>query len=168
MIKPQAVRHRTEVRSKISADVSGLPARIDARRSSCGTVSCKASMHHDSRARAHLEAVVPVRRTAGDALEAGLFGRTRGRGRRARAEGGGDGGGAADGAAAVGRGGGGGVPEGQANVAKYCLCATADDIVQNIPTEDRHVWTQYSDTPGFLYSIRRRHFAGPGLVSWRR
>ena len=32
----------------------------------------------------------------------------------------------------------------QANVAKYVLCATADDIVQNIPTEDRHVWTQYS------------------------
>ena len=37
-----------------------------------------------------------------------------------------------------------GVPEGQANQAKYILCATADDIVQNIPTEDRHVWTQYS------------------------
>jgi type VI secretion system protein ImpK len=37
-----------------------------------------------------------------------------------------------------------GIPEGQANVAKYILCATADDIVQNIPTEDRHVWTQYS------------------------
>ncbi len=35
------------------------------------------------------------------------------------------------------------VPE-QANTAKYILCATADDIVQNIPTEDRHVWTQYS------------------------
>jgi type VI secretion system protein ImpK len=32
----------------------------------------------------------------------------------------------------------------QANTAKYILCATADDIVQNIPTEDRHVWTQYS------------------------
>lgn len=32
----------------------------------------------------------------------------------------------------------------QANVAKYLICATADDIVQNIPTEDRHVWTQYS------------------------
>lgn len=30
------------------------------------------------------------------------------------------------------------------NVAKYLICATADDIVQNIPTEDRHVWTQYS------------------------
>jgi type VI secretion system protein ImpK len=37
-----------------------------------------------------------------------------------------------------------GIPEGQANSAKYILCATADDIVQNIPTEDRHVWTQYS------------------------
>ncbi len=37
-----------------------------------------------------------------------------------------------------------GVPEVQANSAKYIICATADDIVQNIPTEDRHVWTQYS------------------------
>jgi type VI secretion system protein ImpK len=37
-----------------------------------------------------------------------------------------------------------GIPEQQATVAKYVLCATADDIVQNIPTEDRHVWTQYS------------------------
>ncbi|WP_312011914.1 type VI secretion system protein TssL, long form [Bradyrhizobium sp. AUGA SZCCT0182] len=32
----------------------------------------------------------------------------------------------------------------QANTAKYILCATADDIVQHIPTEDRHVWAQYS------------------------
>src|ERR1044072_8223567 len=31
-----------------------------------------------------------------------------------------------------------GIPEQQANTAKYILCATADDIVQNIPTEDRH------------------------------
>jgi type VI secretion system protein ImpK len=37
-----------------------------------------------------------------------------------------------------------GISEAQANQAKYILCATADDIVQNIPTEDRHVWTQYS------------------------
>jgi type VI secretion system protein ImpK len=37
-----------------------------------------------------------------------------------------------------------GIPEDQANIAKYLLCATADDIVQNIPTEDRHVWAQYS------------------------
>jgi type VI secretion system protein ImpK len=37
-----------------------------------------------------------------------------------------------------------GVSEAQANSAKYIICATADDIVQNIPTEDRHVWTQYS------------------------
>ena len=37
-----------------------------------------------------------------------------------------------------------GISEHQANTAKYILCATADDIVQNIPTEDRHVWTQYS------------------------
>jgi type VI secretion system protein ImpK len=37
-----------------------------------------------------------------------------------------------------------GISEQQANTAKYILCATADDIVQHIPTEDRHVWTQYS------------------------
>jgi type VI secretion system protein ImpK len=37
-----------------------------------------------------------------------------------------------------------GVSPEQANVAKYLICATADDIVQNIPTEDRHVWAQYS------------------------
>lgn len=37
-----------------------------------------------------------------------------------------------------------GISEQQARVAKYVLCATADDIVQNIPAEDRHVWTQYS------------------------
>ena len=37
-----------------------------------------------------------------------------------------------------------GISENQANTAKYILCATADDIVQHIPTEDRHVWTQYS------------------------
>src|ERR1700732_5635804 len=30
-----------------------------------------------------------------------------------------------------------GIPAEQANTAKYILCATADDIVQNIPTEDR-------------------------------
>src|SRR5918995_2740065 len=32
----------------------------------------------------------------------------------------------------------------QSQIATYVLCATADDIVQNIPGEDRHVWTQYS------------------------
>jgi len=37
-----------------------------------------------------------------------------------------------------------GVPEAQARQAKYALCATADDIVQNIPSEERHYWTQYS------------------------
>ena len=37
-----------------------------------------------------------------------------------------------------------GVPAEQANVAKYLICATADDIVQNIPAEDRHAWAQYS------------------------
>ena len=37
-----------------------------------------------------------------------------------------------------------GISEQQATNAKYILCATADDIVQHIPTEERHVWTQYS------------------------
>jgi type VI secretion system protein ImpK len=32
----------------------------------------------------------------------------------------------------------------QVRVAKYVLSATADDIVQNMPVEDRHIWTQYS------------------------
>jgi type VI secretion system protein ImpK len=36
------------------------------------------------------------------------------------------------------------VPEAQARQAAYVLCATADDIVQNIPSEQRHYWTQYS------------------------
>jgi type VI secretion system protein ImpK len=37
-----------------------------------------------------------------------------------------------------------GTSEQQANSAKYILCATADDIVQHIPTDERHVWAQYS------------------------
>src|SRR6202140_5264189 len=37
-----------------------------------------------------------------------------------------------------------GISEQQATNAKYILCATADNIVQHIPTEERHVWTQYS------------------------
>ena len=37
----------------------------------------------------------------------------------------------------------GGAPADQVQVAKYALCATADDIVQNLPSDDRHVWTQY-------------------------
>jgi type VI secretion system protein ImpK len=37
-----------------------------------------------------------------------------------------------------------GVPADQAKVAKYLVCATADDIVQNIPGDDRHIWTQHS------------------------
>lgn len=32
----------------------------------------------------------------------------------------------------------------QTRIAKYVVCATADDIVQNIPTDERHVWTQHS------------------------
>ena len=37
-----------------------------------------------------------------------------------------------------------GVTPEQMRAAKYIVCATADDIVQNIPTDERHVWTQYS------------------------
>jgi type VI secretion system protein ImpK len=37
-----------------------------------------------------------------------------------------------------------GISETQANEAKYIICATADDIIQNIPTDDRHVYTQFS------------------------
>ena len=32
----------------------------------------------------------------------------------------------------------------QVQVAKYVLCATADDIVQNMPVDDRRLWSQYS------------------------
>ncbi|MGF9759352.1 type VI secretion system protein TssL, long form [Microvirga sp. 0TCS3.31] len=32
----------------------------------------------------------------------------------------------------------------QTRTAKYVLCATADDIVQNMPSEDRHLWTQHN------------------------
>lgn len=42
-----------------------------------------------------------------------------------------------------------GIPVDQANSAKYLICATADDIVQNIPTDDRDVWTRYSMTARF-------------------
>jgi type VI secretion system protein ImpK len=37
-----------------------------------------------------------------------------------------------------------GVSEDNVHTAKYVMCATADDIVQNIPGSDRHVWTQHS------------------------
>ncbi|MBV8593637.1 MAG: type IVB secretion system protein IcmH/DotU, partial [Caulobacteraceae bacterium] len=38
----------------------------------------------------------------------------------------------------------GGAPPDQIQAAKYALAATADDIVQNLPSEDSRVWTQYS------------------------
>ncbi len=37
-----------------------------------------------------------------------------------------------------------GAPADQIEAAKYALAATADDIVQNLPSEDSRVWTQYS------------------------
>ena len=36
------------------------------------------------------------------------------------------------------------IPQQQVHSAKYALCATADDIVQNLPSSDRLLWTQYS------------------------
>ncbi len=36
------------------------------------------------------------------------------------------------------------IPEAQVRAAKYAICATADDIVQNLPSSDRLIWTQYS------------------------
>jgi type VI secretion system protein ImpK len=38
----------------------------------------------------------------------------------------------------------GGAPADQVETAKYALAATADDIVQNLPSEDSRIWTQYS------------------------
>lgn len=37
-----------------------------------------------------------------------------------------------------------GLPVEQIRTAKYTICATADDIVQNLPGSDRLYWTQYS------------------------
>lgn len=37
-----------------------------------------------------------------------------------------------------------GVPAEDVKIAKYALCGTADDIVQNLPGTDRGVWMQYS------------------------
>ena len=37
-----------------------------------------------------------------------------------------------------------GLPEQQIVSAKYAICATADDIVQNLPGAERQLWTQYS------------------------
>jgi type VI secretion system protein ImpK len=49
-----------------------------------------------------------------------------------------------------------GIPAERAKTAKYILCATADDIVQNIPTEDRHIWTRYS----MLYRFFQERIGG--------
>jgi type VI secretion system protein ImpK len=37
-----------------------------------------------------------------------------------------------------------GISAEQVDTAKYALCATADDIVQNVPSNERHLWAQYS------------------------
>lgn len=46
-----------------------------------------------------------------------------------------------------------GVDPHEAEVARYCLCGTADDIVQNIPGTDRDIWIQYSMVARF-YNVR--------------
>lgn len=46
-----------------------------------------------------------------------------------------------------------GVDPHEADVARYCLCGTADDIVQNIPGNDGDVWRQYSMVARF-YNVR--------------
>ncbi|MGL6211948.1 MAG: type IVB secretion system protein IcmH/DotU [Paracoccaceae bacterium] len=43
-----------------------------------------------------------------------------------------------------------GIDNHDAQVAKYMLCGTADDIVQNIPGTDRHIWVQYSMVARFF------------------
>ncbi len=43
-----------------------------------------------------------------------------------------------------------GVDPQDAMIAKYCICGTADDIVQNLPGTDRAVWLQYSMVARFF------------------
>jgi len=43
-----------------------------------------------------------------------------------------------------------GIDNHEIQVAKYLLCGTADDIVQNIPGTDRHIWVQYSMVARFF------------------
>lgn len=43
-----------------------------------------------------------------------------------------------------------GVDPTDALIAKYCLCGTADDIVQNLPGTDRATWLQYSMVARFF------------------
>lgn len=43
-----------------------------------------------------------------------------------------------------------GVDEQDSLIAKYALCGTADDIVQNLPGTDRHIWVQYSMVARFF------------------
>jgi len=44
-----------------------------------------------------------------------------------------------------------GVDPHEALIAKYALCGTADDIVQNLPSADRSVWIQYSMVARFFH-----------------
>ena len=44
-----------------------------------------------------------------------------------------------------------GIDPHEAQVAKYALCGTADDIVQNLPGADRSVWIQYSMVARFFH-----------------
>ncbi len=46
-----------------------------------------------------------------------------------------------------------GAPAHQTELAKYILCATADDVVQNIPTEERRVFTQHPMLSRFFQDL---------------
>ena len=52
-----------------------------------------------------------------------------------------------------------GVDPADAGVAKYVLCGTADDIVQNLPGTDTHIWLQYS----MLAQFFQRRTSGVGF-----
>jgi len=60
----------------------------------------------------------------------------------------------------------GGADAQQALVAKYVLCGTADDIVQNLPGTDRDVWVQYAMEARFFN--RRTSGVGSSRRSRRR
>ena len=52
-----------------------------------------------------------------------------------------------------------GVDPADVGVAKYVLCGTADDIVQNLPGTDTHIWLQYS----MLAQFFQRRTSGVGF-----
>lgn len=64
------------------------------------------------------------------------------------------------------------IPEEQVRIAKYALCATADDIVQNLPGQDIYIWQQHSMVAHYFgdrnsgvdfFDQVRRLMAGPSV-----